>query len=331
MARSGHRSAGSGIALQYGVVVGLAEGPERRIRSRITHGIIRPAEEVGRIHHVIDAVVLQQERPLGPPAVDLPGGDRTALPLGLRVVHAHGRPQHQHRLALHAREVGFQFHAVDPALLDAVEHSLFAGPVGHLALHGMLVAAARKVEVAAPVVIEEDIGVDHRVSGVEERAVGDLDEGAGRRIGGGDADPEILQCTGRILAPVGAEEHVVTPVAFVNLRGPEVRHGPRFGGIAAVNGPGVLPSGQVVGDVASETVAHAAGAIHVVAPVGREQYVGVAQLHVQRIGGHEGPVSGTAAEQRGQHKEQVFHLKRGIRYGSGIPSPGTGPPFGEQR
>ena len=213
---------------EHGIARVFLERPQRRPRCGIADGIVRPVIGIGAVKHIVCAVVPEDIGTLRPAASGLTGSDRTALPLGLSVGHGLRRRQKKTGLADDSREIGREFHTVDPALLYRVVELFFAGPYRDLALHRVTRATTRKIEIClARRLVEKHIGINDRIFGSKERPVVKVGKGAAGIVGHGHAYLEVLLVAGILTARAGAVKEIVAAVAFIHLGRPELAHIPR--------------------------------------------------------------------------------------------------------
>ena len=132
-------------------------------------------------------------------------------------------------------------------------------------------------------VVEEHIGVDDGVFGIEDGLVHQVAEGAFGPLAHSYAYLEVLGFVGGVLAPVGTEEHIVLAVPLIYFGCPKAVLAPLIAVASVIHLPTGLPVDEVVAHESLESIGHG-GAIHVVPAVGCVQQERVTQLHGQRIG-----------------------------------------------
>lgn len=215
-----------------------------------------------------------------------------------------GGRQQSDRLANDAAEIGLHLHTVHPALLDLVEKPLVARPRRKLAFDGMLVTAARIIEIHPAVIVPQYVGVDHRIAGIEHRTVIQVGKGTRRRIGNRHPDAERFEVAVRVMPPVGTEKQVIAAVAFIHFGRPEAVGSP-CRGIAVVDDIALLPGNEVVRDADAKTPDVAARSVHIEFSVSGVEDERVAERNVERIT----ICRRVASEQdrRQEEDEQFFH------------------------
>ena len=320
MPRPHHGAARADVLLQHGVVGRLAEGAEGIVGRSIAHGIVRALIAVGRVHHIIGVAHAEDVRALRPAAVGLVSRHRLTLPLRLHIAELHGRLQQQLRLADDAAEVGLQFYAIHPALLNLAVSAVGTHLLRQLAVNGMLVAAAREVEVGASRgIVKQHVGVDDGIGRVEHRTVHQVAERPCRAVADGHANAEHLKVALGIVAFVGAVEEIVLAVPLIDLGRPEAVEIPLLGRAALVDLSARLPLAQVVANESLEAVAQR-GAIHIIAAVRGMQDKGVAQFHIQRVravplaAATTGRQTTRHGHRRQRHKQASHEAHRTIRF-----------------
>ena len=147
----------------------------------------------------------------------------------------------------------------------------------------MPVATAGIVEIDASVAVPKHIGVDHRITGVENRPVVQIGERSGRRIGHSDPDPESFGIPVGIFPPVGTVKEIITAVALIHLGSPEAVGAPTL--LAApVGDAGLAPGDEIVRDADPESGCALARTVHIETSVGGSQHERIAESDIQRIG-----------------------------------------------
>ena len=147
----------------------------------------------------------------------------------------------------------------------------------------MLIAAAAEIEIAATMgVVKQHIGIDNGIIGREDGTVHQVHEGTFRSLAHRHTYLEVLSFVSGIVSPVGAEEHIVFPIALVYLRCPEAILAPLVAITAVIYLSAGFPVDEVVTHESLKTISQGS-AIHVISAVGGMQEKWVAQLHGQGI------------------------------------------------